>query len=304
MFQRKFWFVLCLIALFLTYPAFSALLTVGPGAGDYVTIKQAVLEASTGDTILIRSGTYVENVRFQKALHLKGEGRDRVILKPLDAEIPTIMVENSPELIIEGMTIHGGTIAVSLAMSNARILENTIQADNDGIRAVTFNHTLFLGNNALYGPFMKSQKASLSSHGILSLGIGDTVIQYNEVRGFATGVFLTGKKPCRVEKNLFSENLKGCFLGGDTVIELLANSFKNNSVDGIVLSGKVNCQMKYNVFESNQQWDLRLATYDCAVDTRLTFMGSVSGEQNVFDANYRLCPEEYAWGESFFGPKE
>ncbi len=304
MFLRNPRIVLLTLAFFMITLSFSATLTVGGGAADYPTIKKAVLAASSGDTILIRSGTYIENIRFQKSLHLKGEGRGRVVLKPADVTIPTIMVENCQELIIEGMTIHGGMIAISLAMSNARIFENTIQAANDGIRAVTFNHTLFLGDNTLYGPFLKSQIASLSSHGILSLGIGDTVIQYNEVRGFATGVFLTGKKPCRVEKNLFSENLKGLFLGGDTVIELDANSFKNNSVDGLVLSGKASCQMKYNLFESNQQWDIRLAAYECAVDTRLTFIGSVFGEQNVFDANYRLCPADYAWGDGFFGQKE
>ncbi|HPV95694.1 MAG TPA: right-handed parallel beta-helix repeat-containing protein [Thermotogota bacterium] len=296
--------LLLTLSIFSFTVSFSAILTVGGGASDYRTIKQAVFAASSGDTILIRAGTYVENIRFQKTLNLKGEGRGRVVLRPADTLIPTIWVENCPALTIEGMTIHGGAIAVSLAMSNARILENTIQAGQDGIRAVTFNHSLFFGNNILYGPFLKSKNASLSSHGVLSLGIGETVIQYNEVRGFATGLFLTGKKPCRVEKNLFSENLKACFLGGDTVIELLSNSFKNNSVDGLVLSGKVDCQMKYNVFESNMQWDIRLALSECAVDTRVAFMGTVSGEQNVFDAHYRLCPADYAWGNAFFGPKE
>ncbi|HPY47809.1 MAG TPA: hypothetical protein PLR19_08145, partial [Thermotogota bacterium] len=100
--------LLLTLSIFSFTVSFSAILTVGGGASDYRTIKQAVFAASSGDTILIRAGTYVENIRFQKALNLKGEGRGRVVLRPADTLIPTIWVENCPALTIEGMTIHGG----------------------------------------------------------------------------------------------------------------------------------------------------------------------------------------------------
>ena len=69
--------LLLTLSIFSFTVSFSAILTVGGGASDYRTIKQAVFAASSGDTILIRAGTYVENIRFQKALNLKGEGRGR-----------------------------------------------------------------------------------------------------------------------------------------------------------------------------------------------------------------------------------
>jgi parallel beta-helix repeat protein len=289
---------------FFSLTVFGATLSVGHTGGKIPSIKQAILLASPGDTVLISAGTYVENIRFQKSIHLKGEGREKVTIRPGNTASPTIMVENCPSLILQGLTIEGGTIAVSLAMSNARILENTIRAENDGIRAGTFNHSIFIGNNIIDGPFIKRSDSSLNTYGILLVGQGETTIQYNEVKGFGYGMYLTGKKPCRIESNSFSENIKGLFLSGDSVIELLSNRFKNNRVDGLVISDKASCSIKFNVFDSNQQWDIRIACPECDTNTLLFFTGTIAGEGNVLDQNHRLCPVEYDWGGNFFKASE
>ncbi|NIA11877.1 MAG: hypothetical protein GWP10_19660 [Nitrospiraceae bacterium] len=48
------------------------------GGADFTSIQAAVDAASAGDTIEVRSGTYVENVDVDKRLTLVGEGADVV----------------------------------------------------------------------------------------------------------------------------------------------------------------------------------------------------------------------------------
>lgn len=297
--------VFSVFILFLLFScSFSATIRVGGINSESISIKQAILRASPGDTILVQAGTYTENLRFQKSIYLKGEGRDKVILKPSDPASPTIMVENCADLVIEGFTIEAGNIAISLAMSNARILSNRIRTQNDGIRAGSFNHSIVLSDNILMGPFLQSKKSPLGSYGILLVGKGETLIQFNEIRGFGWGVYLTGKKPCKVEKNILSENVKGMFLGGDSVIELLSNHFKQNDIDGLLISGKVDCTMKSNLFNSNLQWDIRIALLECSTEMSQMFSGTLSGEANILDENYKLCPTEFPWGDNFFKKAE
>jgi len=50
------------------------------GNGDYTTIQAAIDAAAIGDTIEVWSGTYSENVVVNKALTIKGNGTDTIIL--------------------------------------------------------------------------------------------------------------------------------------------------------------------------------------------------------------------------------
>ena len=75
---------------------------------DYATIQAAVNAAATGDTIMVQSGTYYENVNVNKALILQGEdsgsgqpvvdaGRsgDAIILSANNSTLQDFVVMNS-----------------------------------------------------------------------------------------------------------------------------------------------------------------------------------------------------------------
>ncbi len=47
---------------------------------DYSTIGEAISHASAGDTILIQSGIYNENIRIDKSLMMEGQDQSNTII--------------------------------------------------------------------------------------------------------------------------------------------------------------------------------------------------------------------------------
>ncbi len=78
----------------------------GKGTEDspYKTITKAITEAKDNDTIIVKSGTYEENLIIDKPLTIEGETRDTVILKPKTASSPCIEI-TSKDVNIKSITI-------------------------------------------------------------------------------------------------------------------------------------------------------------------------------------------------------
>lgn len=55
-----------------------------------------------GDTILVKSGTYKENLFIDKQLKISGDG---VILQPSVSYAPTVQVISQEDVIIEGLKV-------------------------------------------------------------------------------------------------------------------------------------------------------------------------------------------------------
>jgi pectin methylesterase-like acyl-CoA thioesterase len=72
-----------LIALLLLPSSFAAIITVNAdGSGDYSSVQSAVDAASSGDTIQVASGTYVENVSVSaKTLYIEGSGVGATVIE-------------------------------------------------------------------------------------------------------------------------------------------------------------------------------------------------------------------------------
>ena len=54
---------------------------------DYLTIQEAIDNAAEGDSILVRKGTYLENITINKALMLLGENKETAIIKSTSAPV-------------------------------------------------------------------------------------------------------------------------------------------------------------------------------------------------------------------------
>ncbi|MCW3134245.1 MAG: right-handed parallel beta-helix repeat-containing protein [Methanophagales archaeon] len=72
---------------------------------DYLTIQEAVNAASAGDTIIVRDGTYTENVEVDKRLTIRSEnGSDSTIVQAANLSNPTF------EVSADGVNISGLTV--------------------------------------------------------------------------------------------------------------------------------------------------------------------------------------------------
>ncbi|WP_205944432.1 beta strand repeat-containing protein [Pelagibius litoralis] len=83
------------------------------GSGDYLTIQDAIDNASEGDTILVAAGTYNENITIDKAVKLiSAEGRDSAIIQGSSGagNLGTVMVTNDTDGVQIGTIGHGFTI--------------------------------------------------------------------------------------------------------------------------------------------------------------------------------------------------
>jgi len=79
------------------------------GSTDYETIGDAIDEAEDGDVILVKPGTYEEEVEFdseQKNISLIGSGPDKTVIDA-DGEYATVTLRGSGHR-VSGFTIRGG----------------------------------------------------------------------------------------------------------------------------------------------------------------------------------------------------
>jgi len=99
---------------------------------DYSTIQAAINAASPGDAIMIKGGTYDENVVVNKGLSLVGEDRDTTII---DGKGKDVIWVTASQVLISGFTLQNGQTGIKLdAYSNDNtITDNRINNNETGI---------------------------------------------------------------------------------------------------------------------------------------------------------------------------
>lgn len=104
------------------------------GTGDATTITEAVTSAHDGDTVLVRPGTYVEQVTITRDITLRGDGGDRsavVIAPPADGlELPE---EIADRCLMGCSGIINGVYGLLVRESDATVEGLTVLAQPDGL---------------------------------------------------------------------------------------------------------------------------------------------------------------------------
>ncbi|ETR69498.1 MAG: hypothetical protein OMM_09547, partial [Candidatus Magnetoglobus multicellularis str. Araruama] len=125
------------------------------GAGDYITIQEAINEASEGDTIQIGPGTYLEHLDVKKNVSLIGAGPNFTWLnsasKPTDNTVSAIYINKALSGSISGMRItsNANGIHFNAGGNNLTIRNCIIDNCQYGIYLHNISNTLYIYNNLI-----------------------------------------------------------------------------------------------------------------------------------------------------------
>jgi parallel beta-helix repeat protein len=201
---------------------------------EFPTIQSAIDNASSGDTILVASGTYREYLNINKSLSIVGENRTTTVIDGDGADY--VVSINSDNVTIEGLTItktisglSGGGIHVSLS-NRVVIYDVEITNTSTGLN-------LYLSSN---GVFSNNIIINNTNAVMINSGSNSNVFSGNIVSGNYYGVVFNGYLNSNVfSGNTFSENLDvGVYLSSISNRNFF---YHNNFLDTIpVQSGSTN----------------------------------------------------------------
>ena len=188
--------------------------------GDYQKIADALGNADAGDTILVKRGTYNENITLIMGVVLKGEDPHTTIIDG-GRRGPTVMGTSGAEM--SHFTVKNGLEGI-LCENAAPYIHHCYVLDNHATGIGAFISLPHLRNNVVYG----NRWSGILAWGAKSL---DAFIEHNVVlRNGYSGLALKGPTNVTARNNIFMENhYYGVFAdpaAGQTKVEY-NNIYKN-----------------------------------------------------------------------------
>ena len=245
---------------------------------NYPTIQAAVNAASPGDTIIVRDGTYTENVDVNKD-HLtiqSQNGAEKTIVQAANAD-DNIFEVIADYVNISGFTVRGASEAPScgihLKSNNSKISNNTISNNYWGMDISSSLHISIINNLVSHnenGIFLTSSnsntitnnRVSYNDNGIwLSSSCGNSITHNIASSNRFEGIFLQGSSDNTITNNEASyNNQDGIRLEFSLQNNVANNIASTNRVDGILLYGSNDNKIKGNSISSNGDFGIDLST--------------------------------------------
>lgn len=218
----------------------------------YKTIKDAVVNAEAGATILVKNGTYPEyGIAITKPLTIIGE-KNAIIDGKDKGEIITIQSDN---VTIDGLSIVNVGTSYTTDFAAIRV----VKSENFLIQNLKLER-LFFGiylekarngkvlNNSIFGDAVNEYS---SGNGIQLWYCQDITVSGNEVRNVRDGIYLEFSDRILISDNKSIDNLRyGLHFMFSNNDVYRANLFQNNGAGVAVMFSK-NIEMKENIFREN-----------------------------------------------------
>ncbi len=265
---------------------------------NYSSIQYAINIASTGDTILVKSGTYYENVDVNKPLILKGddtgEGKPVVDGREIDSAINLSAGSST----LDGFEATNGSDAgagIMIVSDNNIIKNNNVDANNnDGIDMYYSSNNTLSSNNALNnncdGIYMNSSSNNtLSSNNVsnnICYGIdldssGNNILSGNNASNNYDGIDLYNSSNNMLNVNNASNNTDGIYLDSSSNNTLSGNNDLNNNGYGIYLGSSSN-----NTLSGNNASNNNYGIYQESSDNNILSTNYVSNNYDGIDLYY------------------
>ncbi len=202
---------------------------------DFPAIQAAIDNASQGDTILVKSGTYYETLVINKSLNLIGENQESTFIDANNT-IENIIYINASYVSIENFSI-----------SNNRGYPYSV-TEPDGIRIEYFSSHINITNNTIsfiqYGNGISLQYSS-----------GNTIVGNNITTCGGTGIFVEGGNGCSIIDNNIVNNGFGASLSDASGTNTIIGNYFGNSTYNCGLQLNNDCSNNTivgNTFAYNQ----------------------------------------------------
>jgi parallel beta-helix repeat protein len=260
--NRRFLCVIrALILLVLLLPSFNLRAAVGQASGmirrvpaDYPTIQAGINAAAFGDTVLVDSGTYYENVVINKTLSLIGQNKAATIVD--GNGIGKVIIVAASNVNLSGFTIRrsgqqlrDSGVFLDFRSVNSRITDNIVIASYHGIfleystgNVISFNN---VSGNTGRGINLASSTGNIISTNIVSQNEQDNGIELfdstdNLIRGNTLsrngwgGIYLGQSSNNIIKENVVSNNSEtGVYLDGSSNNILYRNNLFNNGLGAL-----------------------------------------------------------------------
>ena len=186
---------------------------------NYSKIQLAVDYSPPGSTIIVRNGTYAENIVVTKSLTIRSEnGSNRTIIKSMNDFVVKVAADN---VVLEGFTITGGEFSGVMITSN-----NTVIKFNDII--------------------------SNGYHGIYVSESCNVVIASNNISLNDNGITISNSRNVTVTSNIISfNNYYGISIFESDENTIVSNTISSNNEGGIELFASENNNITLNTISSS-----------------------------------------------------
>ncbi len=261
---RKAFGILALI-LSLAGSAGAATLTVNASGGaDYTRITDAIDNASAGDTILVNSGTYYENIKLKDGIKLYGEGANITIIDGKGSGNVVMVASNS---IIDGFTITNGIgpgfAGIHSYGSSTTITNNIIQNNSIGIYSEgPLSSPLIEGNVIRNNTGYASNEVCTIGTGIQAWDSSNPLIENNIIVYNSNGI-RSGMSSPTIINNVIHGNQVGNLCDPEHAGVLMysgsAPLIKNNIITGNERG--IWSQLSFPVIFNNDVWNNTNANY-------------------------------------------
>ncbi|MGD0204591.1 MAG: NosD domain-containing protein [Candidatus Bathyarchaeia archaeon] len=274
---------------------------------DYPSINDAIGNASAGDTIVVRSGTYFENPIIDKPLTLQGENSANTIVvgtgNSLGASVFTIAADNVK---ISGFTITSVNYSASanyaygvmIEGDNCIITGNNIVNTLSGIFCSVQSSTLITQNNITgnHAELLNAHNDGIEFYG----GFNNTISENNITNNTGSAIAIIGYSD-NITGNNLSQNTIGIGMSA-TYSVIFRNNIIENSNSGIYLTGSNNA-ISANYIANNKYGICSLSSFGLSSNNTIFHNDFVNNQQNAYSTspyNIQIWDEGYPLGGNYW----
>lgn len=261
---------------------------------DYPSIGEAVSNALPGDTIMVESGVYTEDIRIDKRLTLECEDvtlKGKIIVDAKNVKISNIRIQDVVEAV--EITSSEGAVLYSLSISNCTYGVKVERNGEVDIRSSSFENCEY----GVHGNKTKNIQVSGATftnniNGLYFTEVHSSSVASSQIKNSTTGVYFTLSERVSISKNV----IEGCetgielqetdgtiednFLKNDTNIK--AESMDNSTISGntieggtkgIILKYSSGNEIRANRIKNAGSWGIRIMyqSQDCKFYNNLLY---------------------------------